>query len=68
VELGHRKTVSRDDYANFFEVNAKERYRRENEKITRYVNHKLGRPKPWKIMKEHENKRFARIFLAWGAQ
>lgn len=68
MSLGGRKVISGEDYTNFFEGQAKMTYLSRNQAVTHFVNHKIGRPKPWRRMKEFENQRFTRIFLAWNSK
>jgi hypothetical protein len=68
VSVGGKRVISRADYANFFDSEAKARYLSRNLAVTHFVNHKMGRPQPWRQLKASEDHRHARIFLAWNGK
>jgi len=65
VSVGGKRVISGADFANFFDSEAKARYLSRNLEVTHFVNHKIGRPQPWRQLKASEDHRHARIFLAW---
>ena len=65
VALGSKRVISGSDFLNFFDSDAKAKYLHRNLEVTHFVNHKIGRPQPWRQLKANEEQRHARIFLAW---